>query len=411
MIMTSIASDCTSINVSGELIEQFISDPSLFSSFTINSNVNCCDTTYTYEYENSAEVICVEWKQEDQTNDIEIDYIEFYDVEAQSSFQVDITTTSGEMVSQIDANEAQAQIIAGLSSENIDSEVEMYYDETANTLTTYIVLDVNYTPTKIVDVEGNEYAFACLKETISLDCDTYIFTVPIDDSNDFTKFFRIRTLKPNGTIDSITNTFGTNLDFKNNGALNTLVLLLSNYGYTGTAVTNTDYTVTVTITDVGEDQILCMDMIRPNVASSGREVTQTYLPECSGEETSTIISFPDGITIGDNEIIVDKDFYDIEALKDGIYSFDIKAVYTNTDIVMEKGCAFIDCDLKCKIIDKLVEDCDSPVSHLYERIKDAMECGDCSCEKACILLQKLINELNINPDSRECNIFRVCGCG
>ena len=57
-----------------------------------------------------------------------------------------------------------------------------------------------------------------------------------------------------------------------------------------------------------------------------------------------------------------------------------------------------------------MESYDTTIPHLYDRILDAISCGDCSCDKACTLLEKLVNELNLDTTDANCQVARVCGC-
>ena len=113
---------------------------------------------------------------------------------------------------------------------------------------------------------------------------------------------------------------------------------------------------------------------------------------------------------GTREIQLTPTFFSTtDAITDGIYSITIKVTKDDDSFVEEKGCVFVDCYLKCKIVD-CIEQGDYEAHRLYEGIKMAIECEDtdCDCESSCEILEILQNKLGL--DSKKNEKINDCGC-
>jgi len=90
-------------------------------------------------------------------------------------------------------------------------------------------------------------------------------------------------------------------------------------------------------------------------------------------------------------------------ITNGVYNFTL-TTETQTQVITDSYCVFVDLDLKCKIakltdLDKLEE-----AILLYESLKSIHECIDCECESACVLYQELNNILkSYNLVNDDCN--------
>ena len=90
-------------------------------------------------------------------------------------------------------------------------------------------------------------------------------------------------------------------------------------------------------------------------------------------------------------------------ITNGVYNFTL-TTETQTQVITDSYCVFVDLDLKCKIakltdLDKLEE-----AILLYEALKSIHECIDCECESACVLYQELNNILkSYNLVNNDCN--------
>lgn len=90
-------------------------------------------------------------------------------------------------------------------------------------------------------------------------------------------------------------------------------------------------------------------------------------------------------------------------ITNGVYNFTL-TTETQTQVITDSYCVFVDLDLQCKIakltdLDKLEE-----AILLYEDLKSIHECIDCECESACVLYQELNNILkSYNLVNDDCN--------
>lgn len=116
---------------------------------------------------------------------------------------------------------------------------------------------------------------------------------------------------------------------------------------------------------------------------------------------------PDGIYIGYDTITFD--LADTN-LGDGVYGATVvitQGVDTTTTI---SGCAFVDNDIKCILVDYLVDNPTSHIYHLYLALKNATYCDECTCTKLCNLYEILYREIykkNLKTSSITSN---GCGC-
>lgn len=151
-----------------------------------------------------------------------------------------------------------------------------------------------------------------------------------------------------------------------------------------------------------------------DVTIASIEIT-TKINCCSTETTYTITDFitPDTLLVdnaGTLEIhLLPAFFTQTDSLSDGIYSINIKVIKEDTSYIEEIGCIFINCYIKCKLID-LIASGDYESHRLFDAIIAANNCvsTDCDCASACNLFEQLVTNLNLSTTTNE-NIIS-CGC-
>jgi hypothetical protein len=83
-----------------------------------------------------------------------------------------------------------------------------------------------------------------------------------------------------------------------------------------------------------------------------------------------------------------------ETIPDGVYAVKLSVEKEDLTKTIERACVFSDCTIKCNMISALAKDPTSDIHHYYEGIKDAADCPDCECEKACQLYEVLLKKVN-----------------
>jgi hypothetical protein len=78
----------------------------------------------------------------------------------------------------------------------------------------------------------------------------------------------------------------------------------------------------------------------------------------------------------------------------GIYTVTIKQISQNVGGATVTDCGLIDCDLKCRVVDYIATNLESPVAIYYETLKYINDCTDCSCASGCLILAEIEAILN-----------------
>lgn len=123
-----------------------------------------------------------------------------------------------------------------------------------------------------------------------------------------------------------------------------------------------------------------------DITCSGTTTTKTYTP------TSLITASTDVRTVSGVESIV-PNFFGLTTFGNGIYSFTVELTSITGNTLKDRGCLFIDLDVKCNIpvdcLDKQM---------LHYTLTQAQSC-DCDCKKLCEILNKITDTTTDN----DCN--------
>lgn len=143
----------------------------------------------------------------------------------------------------------------------------------------------------------------------------------------------------------------------------------------------------------------------PETEAGMVSLTLRYKTNCASGSTTTVDATDEIENITDNTLSLTPAFIyssEQDVFCDGVYYLELETVYnvveglelrqyTKTD----SACVFVDCDLKCKIIDAYAETKDANLLLLYDAIKYGIGCDSCNCSTACEFyteLKCLINE-------------------
>lgn len=95
-----------------------------------------------------------------------------------------------------------------------------------------------------------------------------------------------------------------------------------------------------------------------------------------------------------------------DALLDGVYHIKVTATY-GTSIAVDQTCLFVNCQIKCLVVDKYAEEFDTSIIYHHRALELAGECfNDCNCESACAIYEDLLEKLEA-----ESTINNDCCCG
>lgn len=141
--------------------------------------------------------------------------------------------------------------------------------------------------------------------------------------------------------------------------------------------------------------------------ASGSPVTVNLTDEIENIETNSLSISP---SILFSNTSLDK-------FCDGIYYFELTSVYNVIEeleirqyTTTESICFFVDCDLKCKIVEKMAEDVSNhTLLVLYDAIKYGISCDSCGCATACEFYTELKCALN-EPILTTNTLQNGCGC-
>ena len=168
-----------------------------------------------------------------------------------------------------------------------------------------------------------------------------------------------------------------------------------------TVSTNSDCSLLVFVADYLTSTV----STDPDTDEGMVSVTLKYKTNCaSGNLTSVVVT--DEITnITDNTLSLSPEIVygtTQEKFCDGVYYFELVTVYNVIEdleirqyTITESACMFLDCDLKCKVIDAYNETKDANILLLYDVLKYSIDCDSCNCTTACDFyteLKCLINE-------------------
>lgn len=102
---------------------------------------------------------------------------------------------------------------------------------------------------------------------------------------------------------------------------------------------------------------------------------------------------------GNNYTIDNEEFFDLEELAQGLYSFKLVFEYDDTDNVrVEEFCYFIDDGLLCEIVEKVKDEKDVALQLDHFLVYNANLCN-CNCEDFCTIYKRIKDELS---DCKSC---------
>lgn len=141
--------------------------------------------------------------------------------------------------------------------------------------------------------------------------------------------------------------------------------------------------------------------------ASGSPVTVNLTSEIANIENNALTISPDILFLVAGQ----------EKFCDGIYYFELTSVYNVTEeleirqyTTTESICFFVDCDLRCKIVEKVAEEPKNfDLLILYDAIRYGVSCDSCNCSTACDLYTELKCALN-EPIFTTNSITNGCGC-
>jgi len=125
----------------------------------------------------------------------------------------------------------------------------------------------------------------------------------------------------------------------------------------------------------------------------------------SGPST-TRPDLPTGVTVSGSDFLVDP-----EAIgQSGTFSDGVYCVSLVQNNIPESDSIFVDCNVECKVVNKVVEDPCSNIYALYKALQFADNCGTLTCQQKCDLWYYIGSELDYfdnNPCEEDTS---DCGC-
>lgn len=88
------------------------------------------------------------------------------------------------------------------------------------------------------------------------------------------------------------------------------------------------------------------------------------------------------------------DFYNVDNLADGIYSFSLKITYDDGSVRIERGCLFVDNTTSCAVAEYVQENRNLEIQMDLFILKQAGTCG-CECDTFCDILERLWKDLGL----------------
>lgn len=98
-------------------------------------------------------------------------------------------------------------------------------------------------------------------------------------------------------------------------------------------------------------------------------------------------------------VLTPEDLAQVGLIEDAIYSVTIKQLEEQGG-VQKDNCTLIDCNIKCRVLDFVSQNLDSPVGIYYETLKYINSCATCSCETGCKLweeIKKILDKTKPKP--------------
>jgi hypothetical protein len=120
-----------------------------------------------------------------------------------------------------------------------------------------------------------------------------------------------------------------------------------------------------------------------------------------------IMSEDSGVSLAFSELVLSPELFNKLEFIDGIYSVEVIVKSDEGDII-ESSCAFVDCTLKCKLVQHYIDNPTSNLYHLYELIDEAIRCNTCSCQDACDIYRSLY--LGLFGVQQTVEYEKLCGC-
>lgn len=168
----------------------------------------------------------------------------------------------------------------------------------------------------------------------------------------------------------------------------------------------------MTITDVNSDCVtlrvqstLITDWVALDGDPNQPTLTLTYTYNC-GDTTSltvdntTVDLINEWIDLTKDELGTEDD----TTIQNGIFFFTMKSVDPVTsDISYEYYCYFVDCAIKCELVEYLAKNLDSNIYSYYQVLTHLNTCTECPCTHACTIfdfMDALLDE----------EITEDCGC-
>jgi len=153
---------------------------------------------------------------------------------------------------------------------------------------------------------------------------------------------------------------------------------------------NVDSLLTITFTDL-------FNTITPShiILSTNHGDLSTFNIQCT---EFTGVPDPDEydsdkLLFTSNKLFIYPEFFSrSDTLPDGIYRVRLEIDYADEERTIEQYCVFVDCETKCKLINRVLEN--SNAYRWYEILKFGEECEECDCDSLCEIYEKLLNDLN-----------------
>lgn len=125
----------------------------------------------------------------------------------------------------------------------------------------------------------------------------------------------------------------------------------------------------------------------------------------SGPLENSIFSYGEtgtGFFISGDALYIGPEIMGLSSFTNGIYTATITYTQNNNSTIVESSCLFVDCDIKCRVAEKLdTLKTESLLHIIYFALLQASNC-DCQCSKLCALYEELLVELGDITTSSDC---------
>lgn len=163
--------------------------------------------------------------------------------------------------------------------------------------------------------------------------------------------------------------------------------------------------MTVTLAEDCTQATIASDLITTysNDFPNSDDLTLTVEYNCG--DGTTIELTDENLDLIENEYVLEPSAIgQSDSLCDGIYNLVLTTTDDEGETTKEYYCLFVNCTIKCDILDYVANNLDSNIYGLYEILTWLTTCEkpECKCSNACLIYDKIIELINEDAAANDC---------